>query len=170
MPKCQSSFGRAASFYQNHESKWHLHWSTHRSSLPKSSNNRCVCFLLLPIDFSFDREQQLYFDDTCVVPERLEGKISHRVMYRFKSTSSLWSEETNTPVILCTYQFSDDNRCLHCDFRFFFPDIVRYQIPLIQRFSSSLYSHQKFCLSPGPWMNCSWMKVKVEEMWIAWWC
>uniref|UniRef100_A0A3Q3K4U4 ETS domain-containing protein n=1 Tax=Monopterus albus TaxID=43700 RepID=A0A3Q3K4U4_MONAL len=25
--------------------------------------------------FSFDRDPQLYFDDTCVVPERLEGKI-----------------------------------------------------------------------------------------------
>lgn len=24
--------------------------------------------------FSFDRDQHLYFDDTCVVPERLEGK------------------------------------------------------------------------------------------------
>ncbi|KAI9518805.1 ETS translocation variant 5 [Dissostichus eleginoides] len=46
VPNCQSSFGRAGSFYQNnHES------------------------------FSFDRETQLYFDDTCVVPERLEGKV-----------------------------------------------------------------------------------------------
>jgi len=32
-----------------------------------------LCFLSLPVDFSFDRDQQLYFDDTCVVPERLEG-------------------------------------------------------------------------------------------------
>lgn len=46
VPNCQSSFGRAGSFYQNnHES------------------------------FSFDRDHQLYFDDTCVVPERLEGKV-----------------------------------------------------------------------------------------------
>ncbi|XP_060944671.1 ETS translocation variant 5a isoform X1 [Limanda limanda] len=46
VPNCQSSFGRAGSFYQNnHES------------------------------FSFDRDTQLYFDDTCVVPERLEGKV-----------------------------------------------------------------------------------------------
>ncbi|XP_068185651.1 ETS translocation variant 5a isoform X3 [Antennarius striatus] len=46
VPNCQSSFGRAGSFYQNnHES------------------------------FSFDRDAQLYFDDTCVVPERLEGKV-----------------------------------------------------------------------------------------------
>ncbi|KAF0026923.1 hypothetical protein F2P81_021660 [Scophthalmus maximus] len=46
VPNCQSSFGRAGSFYQNnHES------------------------------FSFDRDPQLYFDDTCVVPERLEGKV-----------------------------------------------------------------------------------------------
>ncbi|XP_052461882.1 ETS translocation variant 5 isoform X1 [Carassius gibelio] len=45
VPKCQSSFGRAASFYQSHE------------------------------NFSFERDQQLYFDDTCVVPERLEGKL-----------------------------------------------------------------------------------------------
>uniref|UniRef100_A0AAR2L1Y0 ETS domain-containing protein n=1 Tax=Pygocentrus nattereri TaxID=42514 RepID=A0AAR2L1Y0_PYGNA len=45
VPNCQSSFGRAASFYQNHE------------------------------NFSFDRDQHLYYDDTCVVPERLEGKV-----------------------------------------------------------------------------------------------
>ncbi|KAM8855535.1 ETS translocation variant 5a isoform 2-T3 [Spinachia spinachia] len=46
VPNCQSLFGRAGSFYQNnHES------------------------------FSFDRDTQLYFDDTCVVPERLEGKV-----------------------------------------------------------------------------------------------
>ncbi|XP_037344614.2 ETS translocation variant 5a isoform X1 [Pungitius pungitius] len=46
VPNCQSLFGRAGSFYQNnHES------------------------------FSFDRDAQLYFDDTCVVPERLEGKV-----------------------------------------------------------------------------------------------
>ncbi|KAM4731358.1 ETS translocation variant 5a isoform 2-T3 [Anableps anableps] len=46
VPNCQSSFGRAGSFYQNpHES------------------------------YSYDRDPQLYFDDTCVVPERLEGKI-----------------------------------------------------------------------------------------------
>uniref|UniRef100_M3ZSY1 ETS variant transcription factor 5a n=1 Tax=Xiphophorus maculatus TaxID=8083 RepID=M3ZSY1_XIPMA len=46
VPNCQSSFGRAGSFYQN------------------------------PHDgYSYDRDPQLYFDDTCVVPERLEGKI-----------------------------------------------------------------------------------------------
>ncbi|KAM6985210.1 ETS translocation variant 5a isoform 2-T2 [Aplochiton taeniatus] len=46
VPNCQSSFGRGGSFYQNnHES------------------------------FSFDREPCLYFDDTCVVPEKLEGKV-----------------------------------------------------------------------------------------------
>ncbi|XP_041857900.1 ETS translocation variant 5a isoform X1 [Melanotaenia boesemani] len=54
VPNCQSSFGRAGSFYQNnHES------------------------------FSFDRDPQLYFDDTCVVPERLEGKIKQEpTVYR----------------------------------------------------------------------------------------
>ncbi|XP_038129137.1 ETS translocation variant 5a isoform X2 [Cyprinodon tularosa] len=46
VPNCQSSFGRAGSFYQNpHES------------------------------YAYDRDSQLYFDDTCVVPERLDGKI-----------------------------------------------------------------------------------------------
>ncbi|XP_026865357.2 ETS translocation variant 5a isoform X3 [Electrophorus electricus] len=45
VPNCQSSFGRAASFYQNRE------------------------------NFSFDRDQNLYYDDACVVPERLEGKV-----------------------------------------------------------------------------------------------
>uniref|UniRef100_A0AAY4B533 ETS domain-containing protein n=1 Tax=Denticeps clupeoides TaxID=299321 RepID=A0AAY4B533_9TELE len=46
VPNCQPSFARAASFYQNHESE---------------------CF--------FDRELQMYYDDACVVPERLEGKM-----------------------------------------------------------------------------------------------
>lgn len=46
VPNCQSSFGRAASFYQNG-----------RESFP------------------FDREQHLYYDDACVVPERLEEKV-----------------------------------------------------------------------------------------------
>ncbi|XP_062390339.1 ETS translocation variant 5a isoform X2 [Sardina pilchardus] len=45
VPNCQSSFGRASSFYQNQES------------------------------FVFDREPHLYYDDTCVVPERLDGKV-----------------------------------------------------------------------------------------------
>ncbi|XP_030613687.1 ETS translocation variant 5a isoform X2 [Archocentrus centrarchus] len=46
VPNCQSSFGRAGSFYQNNHDS-----------------------------FSFDRDAQLYFDDTCVVPERFEGKV-----------------------------------------------------------------------------------------------
>ncbi|XP_062312907.1 ETS translocation variant 5a isoform X2 [Osmerus eperlanus] len=47
VPNCQSSFGRAGSFYQN---------NNHES-------------------FSFDRDPHLYYDDACVVPERLEGKV-----------------------------------------------------------------------------------------------
>ncbi|KAG9349330.1 hypothetical protein JZ751_027773, partial [Albula glossodonta] len=46
VPNCQPSFGRAASFYQ----------SSHDS-------------------FSFDRESHLYYDDACVVPEKLEVKV-----------------------------------------------------------------------------------------------
>lgn len=45
VPNCQSSFGRSSSFYQNQES------------------------------FVFDREPHLYYDDACVVPERLDGKV-----------------------------------------------------------------------------------------------
>ncbi|KAJ8012375.1 hypothetical protein DPEC_G00042050 [Dallia pectoralis] len=46
VPNCQSTFGRAGAFYQNnHES------------------------------FSFDREPHLYYEDACVVPDRLEGKV-----------------------------------------------------------------------------------------------
>lgn len=29
---------------------------------------------LFPLGFSFEKDTRLYFDDTCVVPERLEGK------------------------------------------------------------------------------------------------
>ncbi|KAJ8283048.1 hypothetical protein COCON_G00055670 [Conger conger] len=46
VPNCQSSFGRAASFYQNGRE-----------------------------GFPFDREPHLYYDDTCVVPDRLEEKV-----------------------------------------------------------------------------------------------
>ncbi|CAL1583153.1 unnamed protein product [Knipowitschia caucasica] len=54
VPQCQSSYGRAGSFYQNNQD-----------------------------NFSFDRDSQLYFDDTCVVPERLEGKIKQEpALYR----------------------------------------------------------------------------------------
>ncbi|MFT7815076.1 ETS translocation variant 5-like [Arapaima gigas] len=46
VPNCQSSFGRVVNFYQNNHD-----------------------------GFSFDRDPHLYYDDTCVVPERLEGKV-----------------------------------------------------------------------------------------------
>lgn len=29
---------------------------------------------LFPAGFSYEKDTRLYFDDTCVVPERLEGK------------------------------------------------------------------------------------------------
>lgn len=29
---------------------------------------------VLPLGFSYEKDTRLYFDDTCVVPERLEGK------------------------------------------------------------------------------------------------
>ncbi|XP_056145068.1 ETS translocation variant 5a isoform X2 [Lampris incognitus] len=54
VPNCQSSFGRAGGFFQNNLE-----------------------------NFSFDREPHLYYDDTCVVPERLEGKIKQEpAVYR----------------------------------------------------------------------------------------
>lgn len=46
VPNCQSSFWKAERFYQD-------------------NTENC----------SFDREPQLYADDTCVVPEKLEGKV-----------------------------------------------------------------------------------------------
>lgn len=49
----------------------------------------CCCYTYIPLmwlfflfsipGFSFDREPQLYFDDTCVVPERLEGKTENTI-------------------------------------------------------------------------------------------
>lgn len=29
---------------------------------------------LFPVGFPYEKDSRLYFDDTCVVPERLEGK------------------------------------------------------------------------------------------------
>ncbi|KAM8857676.1 ETS translocation variant 5a isoform 1-T1 [Synchiropus picturatus] len=46
VPNCQSSFGRVGPFFQNNHE-----------------------------NFSYDRDPHLYFDDTCVVPERLEAKV-----------------------------------------------------------------------------------------------
>lgn len=128
MPNCQSSFGRAGSFYQNnHESEFrfsafacwnhfvsesrffvmlnllscwsliiislHQHHSITDRRLPSTFEfsecsvafmseqkpvscilcDKSYIFFIFP-GFSFDRDPQLYFDDTCVVPERLEGK------------------------------------------------------------------------------------------------
>ncbi|MBN3326829.1 ETV5 protein, partial [Atractosteus spatula] len=54
VPNCHSSFGRGASFYPNSHD-----------------------------GFAFDREPHMYYDDTCVVPERLEGKVKQEpVVYR----------------------------------------------------------------------------------------
>ncbi|XP_010878010.2 ETS translocation variant 5a isoform X3 [Esox lucius] len=46
VPNCQSTFGRGGTFYQNNQESFH-----------------------------FDREPHLYYDDACVVPDRLEGKV-----------------------------------------------------------------------------------------------
>ncbi|XP_028663361.1 ETS translocation variant 5a [Erpetoichthys calabaricus] len=46
VPNCQSSFGRGGGFYRNNHDT-----------------------------FPYDRDPRLYYDDTCVVPERLDGKI-----------------------------------------------------------------------------------------------
>ncbi|NXU17904.1 ETV5 protein, partial [Pardalotus punctatus] len=38
---------------------------------------------LFPIGFSYEKDTRLYFDDTCVVPERLEGKVKQEpTLYR----------------------------------------------------------------------------------------
>ncbi|XP_060785927.1 ETS translocation variant 5a isoform X3 [Neoarius graeffei] len=67
VPNCRSSFGRGASFYQSQES------------------------------FSFDRDQHFYYDDTCVVPERLEGKVKQEpsvfrdgLPYQRRGSLQLW--------------------------------------------------------------------------------
>lgn len=39
-----------------------------------SSDSCCISLFFSISGFSFDRDHQLYFDDTCVVPERLEGE------------------------------------------------------------------------------------------------
>ncbi|CAL8322566.1 unnamed protein product [Merluccius merluccius] len=67
VPNCQSSFGRPGFYQNNHES------------------------------FSFDREPHLYFDDACVVPERLEGKVKQEPLvyrdgppYQRRGSLQLW--------------------------------------------------------------------------------
>ncbi|XP_062862125.1 ETS translocation variant 5a [Trichomycterus rosablanca] len=67
VPNCQSSFGRGTSFYPNQE------------------------------NFPFDRDQHSYYDDTCVVPERLEGKVKQEpsvyrdgLPYQRRGSLQLW--------------------------------------------------------------------------------
>ena len=58
----------------------HCHWPScqNKSLFPTLFHFHpilsCISFFLSIAGFSFDRDHQLYFDDTCVVPERLEGK------------------------------------------------------------------------------------------------
>ncbi|XP_034088811.1 ETS translocation variant 5-like isoform X4 [Gymnodraco acuticeps] len=59
---CQSSFGKSPVLYQN--------------------NN---------VGFGADREQHLYYDDTCVVPDRLEVKVKQESMpYQRRGSLQLW--------------------------------------------------------------------------------
>ncbi|KAJ8408171.1 hypothetical protein AAFF_G00263990 [Aldrovandia affinis] len=62
VPNCQSTFGRAASIYQ----------SSHDS-------------------LAFDRESHLYYDDACVVPEKLEVKVKQEPgVYQRRGSLQLW--------------------------------------------------------------------------------
>uniref|UniRef100_A0A8C9U3G0 ETS translocation variant 5-like n=1 Tax=Scleropages formosus TaxID=113540 RepID=A0A8C9U3G0_SCLFO len=68
VPNCQSSFGKVANFYQNNHD-----------------------------GFAFDREPHLYYDDTCVVPERVEGKVKQEALafregppYHRRGSLQLW--------------------------------------------------------------------------------
>ncbi|XP_026157228.1 ETS translocation variant 5-like isoform X2 [Mastacembelus armatus] len=59
---CQSSFGKSPVLYQNNS-----------------------------IGFGHDREPHLYYDDTCVVPERLEGKVKQEGLpYQRRGSLQLW--------------------------------------------------------------------------------
>ncbi|XP_056157226.1 ETS translocation variant 5-like isoform X2 [Lampris incognitus] len=69
---CQSSFGRPSTFYQ------------------KNSDGEFKCFV-------FDGEPRLCYDDTCVVPERLEGKVKQEAPafregppYQRRGSLQLW--------------------------------------------------------------------------------
>lgn len=79
---CQSSFGKSPVLYQNNNMG---EYAPAVKLLPLQS-----CFPLCERLFSFiyvcfchsgfgqDREPHLYYDDACVVPERLEGKKEYR--------------------------------------------------------------------------------------------
>ncbi|XP_074482826.1 ETS translocation variant 5-like [Sebastes fasciatus] len=59
---CQSSFGKSSALYQNNS-----------------------------VGLGHDREQHLYYDDTCVVPERLEGKVKQEGLpYQRRGSLQLW--------------------------------------------------------------------------------
>ncbi|XP_028998253.2 ETS translocation variant 5-like [Betta splendens] len=59
---CQSSFGKSPVLYQNHN-----------------------------MGFGQDREPHLYYDDACVVPERLEGKVKQEGLpYQRRGSLQLW--------------------------------------------------------------------------------
>lgn len=49
--------------------------------------------------FSYERDPQQFFDDTCVVPERLEGKIEY-INSEFNQLNSVILSETLINVLI----------------------------------------------------------------------
>lgn len=61
----------------------------------------CVVFLLKLSGFTYEKDPRLYFDDTCVVPERLEGKtpIYNSVLCHWKLLLSVHILEKRQPQL-----------------------------------------------------------------------
>jgi len=78
IPNCHSSFGKSRSFYQSKNEGESLFCSSAEPAFDVSSRWPLFKVVFFPspagAGFAYDGETNLYYDDTCVVPDRLEGK------------------------------------------------------------------------------------------------
>ncbi|XP_013875489.1 ETS translocation variant 5 isoform X2 [Austrofundulus limnaeus] len=87
LPRPQTTFNHVKIKQEPRDFGFEPEVQTCQTSFSKSS----VLFQKNSAGFGFDREPRLYFDDTCVVPDRLEGKVKQEGLpYQRRGSLQLW--------------------------------------------------------------------------------
>ncbi|XP_017289968.1 ETS translocation variant 5 isoform X2 [Kryptolebias marmoratus] len=87
LPRPQTTFSQVKIKQEPRDFSFEPEVQTCQSSFGKTS----ALFQKNGAGFGFDREHRLYFDDTCVVPERMEGKVKQEGLpYQRRGSLQLW--------------------------------------------------------------------------------